>query len=586
MNLWGATPLLAAVLLGGGHAAKPAASPQPSATASPVSTAQPAVEPQPASIASVTGLSPAGHGKWQATVLLNGSVVLPCPQPSDFSLETSGPAKTFPAGKRPAGRSVPCQYLTLSFSGPAQIPASAVLVLRAPGAPTAATPVSFSRPVSLQRYLLLPAVAGLAMAVLLLVFAVAFVKVYDWDDDSTPIRRLSGSFWRYTVVASGAWTIGDSWATNITPIIGLLATAFGITAAASSLFPGIALTPFQVVNLAAVTVIALVPFAFSILYARWTMKNPGPSADSTIRPTTPLPEAVATGARVLPTGATFKTPVGGVLALPAGGTIGPAEQDFKLIEVTATGEVAEIAVIAERAEALKSGATLPLPPGATADIVPGESMSLPGGPDVIVTGASFLMITTCDGAPLAIPSDQSPAPKSTAGEGPRQRRILMRRGDKHPGGANGAAPDKPPVIALPSPAWVLAPGGAKLTATGAANLWLPAGTRMTAPRRHCPALPTGRHLLIPQGSSTMVANMGLVILAALMTIFGIGVQIGLAAVLIGYSGASPWGRGTLLALIAAAALFTLYYSTTAIRALADPQPGSSLSAVSGTSFTL
>jgi hypothetical protein len=109
---------------------------------------------------------------------------------------------------------------------------------------------------------------------------------------------------------------------------------------------------------------------------------------------------------------------------------------------------------------------------------------------------------------------------------------------------------------------------------------------MTAPRRHCPALPTGRHLLVPQGSSTMVANMGLVILAALMTIFGIGVQIGLAAVLIGYSGASPWGRGTLLALIAAAALFTLYYSTTAIRALADPQPGSSLSAVSGTSFTL
>jgi hypothetical protein len=33
-------------------------------------------------------------------------------------------------------------------------------------------------------------------------------------------------------------------------------------------------------------------------------------------------------------------------------------------------------------------------------------------------------------------------------------------------------------------------------------------------------------------------------------------------------------------------MFLLYYSTTAIRALADPQPGSSMSAVPGTSFTL
>ncbi len=42
----------------------------------------------------------------------------------------------------------------------------------------------------------------------------------------------------------------------------------------------------------------------------------------------------------------------------------------------------------------------------------------------------------------------------------------------------------------------------------------------------------------------------------------------------------------MFALIAAIALFTLYYSTTAVRTLADPQPELSLSAVSGTSFTL
>ena len=84
----------------------------------------------------------------------------------------------------------------------------------------------------------------------------------------------------------------------------------------------------------------------------------------------------------------------------------------------------------------------------------------------------------------------------------------------------------------------------------------------------------------------MVANMRLVIASALMTIFGIGIQVGIAGVLAGYSDASPAGRWLALLLVVAVAVFTLNYSTMAIRTLADPQPGSSLSAVSGTSFTL
>ena len=68
-------------------------------------------------------------------------------------------------------------------------------------------------------------------------------------------RRWPGKYWQY-IVPPGAWTVNDSWATNIAPVIGILATAFGVTAAASSVFPGVSLDRFELVNLAAVAIIA------------------------------------------------------------------------------------------------------------------------------------------------------------------------------------------------------------------------------------------------------------------------------------------------------------------------------------------
>ena len=134
---------------------------------------------------------------------------------------------------------------------------------------------------------------------------------------------------------------------------------------------------------------------------------------------------------------------------------------------------------------------------------------------------------------------------------------------------------------------MLAPGGAKLTVNGTANVVLPTDTNVTAPRRAEYRLEAGRHVLVPQGSNTMVANMRLVIVSALMTIFGIGVQVGIAGRaplrLLRCQPDRPLARAALVVVVA---VFTLFYSTTAIRTLADPQPGSSLSAVSGTSFTL
>lgn len=75
-------------------------------------------------------------------------------------------------------------------------------------------------------------------------------------------------------------------------------------------------------------------------------------------------------------------------------------------------------------------------------------------------------------------------------------------------------------------------------------------------------------------------------IAALFTMLGIGAEIGVAGVLAFLSDAATLGRWLGFALILLVAVFALYYGATAIRALADPQPGSSMSATPGTSFTL
>jgi hypothetical protein len=134
--------------------------------------------------------------------------------------------------------------------------------------------------------------------------------------------------------------------------------------------------------------------------------------------------------------------------------------------------------------------------------------------------------------------------------------------------------------------FLTAPGGAKITVAGQADVELPAGLAMMAPRRKAYVLPYARHLTVPAPANALGASMRLVIVAALLTVFGVGAQLGIAGVLAYFSDASTTGRWTTFALLGAVAAFLLYYSTTAIRSLADPQPGSSMSAAPGTSFTL
>jgi hypothetical protein len=131
-----------------------------------------------------------------------------------------------------------------------------------------------------------------------------------------------------------------------------------------------------------------------------------------------------------------------------------------------------------------------------------------------------------------------------------------------------------------------APGAVKITVAGAAEVTLPAGLAMTAPRRAGVPLTEKRHFIIPQGTNTLVANMRLVIVTAIISMFGIGAEIGIAATLAVLSDAAVLGRWVSFALIVAVGGFALWYGAAAIRTLADPQPGSSMSAAPGTSFTL
>ena len=142
------------------------------------------------------------------------------------------------------------------------------------------------------------------------------------------------------------------------------------------------------------------------------------------------------------------------------------------------------------------------------------------------------------------------------------------------------------------PATVSAPDGAKISVVGVADVRLPQDTTIraatTAPRSQDPYhLPAARVLPVPPGPGMIVANMKIILIAAVVTTFGTGAEFGIAGVLsYGLSEATQGWRLAMLGATVLVAVFVLWYSVTAIGALADPQPGSSLSAESGTSYTL
>src|SRR5204863_5576373 len=105
--------------------------------------------------------------------------------------------------------------------------------------------------------------------------------------------------------------------------------------------------------------------------------------------------------------------------------------------------------------------------------------------------------------------------------------------------------------------------------------------------RKATTLRAGGELQLPQPGGVLAASLWLVLATAVVTVFGIGAEIGIAGTLaFGLSAASGGWRWVMLGSAGLVAAAVLGYAVTALGAIAGPGPGSSTSARPRSSFTL
>jgi hypothetical protein len=719
MSLWTLTPLVAALLLG--------AHPGPVAGQGPVLTAATQANPSSPTLASVTaGTTPVlqqlGNGDWKTTVLVTGAGS-GCPMAmDDYWLNTTSPDMTIQPKTNavPVGREsgASCE-ITLTFAGQKiAVPATATLVLGG----SSALPLAIARNIRSVGYIVFPLVGAFAMAILLLGLSLWRIRVYNWNREKQgPFskrqanapklqRYVNKEFWRHEVFASGAWTLNDSWATNIATGIAVVMAAVGLVPATDLFFRGVALDRFSALSTIAGGIAAAAPLAVAVRYARWIRRHPGVTDDAELRPVATWPDTsrqldqdrsliltsgtliaveqgdllepdpadgkkpadqkppadqkvraqlaasaaarltaspsattasadgewvvllpstkpptvempggtevvLASGQRTklrrtavvdLPVGAAARIPavewdvlVVAVQAEDAGDRIAAAGWAVVLAEIQAEvkgdqanagdqalgnpegdpamkigvpsgatvtaswgATVCDQESIHPRAAHVQVGGKILVPPDSTIQVMASQ-IALPGGSDLMVSGTSVLRVSGRDparpGGMLAISGSDVTLPKDASADD----------------------------IQLPLPAIITSPFGAKVTVNGVAEVTVPLHTTVkTRYRKEFEIDNVRSHIRLPQSSNALAGTMGMILLAGLVTMLGIGMQIGIVAVLVGLSETTHWARALMWAGLFGLAAFTLHYSVTAIMALADPEPGSSMSTTAGASFTL
>jgi hypothetical protein len=416
------------------------------------------------------------------------------------------------------------------FGGLRQVPKTATLVLDQAAA-SSAIPLTVSRDVTLFYYLGIPAIVGGVMTLLLLMLSLR-IPVYDWDEK--PLPRYSCKWLQRPILGSGAWALNDSWLTNVSTGLVLVGTVLAGTSAANSLFPGLALDRFAIVNIVAVAIVAAAPVVFGILYAWFTAANPGLIADATVK--VPVDKFVR-------------------IMVPSGASITTSG------DATVRGNAGNQATV-------RSGCTYQIPAGSVIEVRAGvQAEALQAVPVMAFAGAADIGVRP--GCTLAI--------KASVGTWTVQGSDQLVLPWPKPAPAD---------VHIKYPAHIDVPDGAKITVTGTADVTFPPDTVIEAPRRGTYTLTKERRLLAPQGTNVLVGNMGMIIAANFITMFGIGAELGIAGVLAYFSEATQLCRVGMFCGIAVVAILVFVYAKTATRTMADPQPGSSLSAQAGTSFTL
>ncbi|HEY2443507.1 MAG TPA: hypothetical protein VGI31_10265 [Streptosporangiaceae bacterium] len=484
MNLLVAARLLAAAVLSAG----PGAHPAPAHDVTYRSDLQAAAAPTLASTSPV--LSQTGASTWRTTVLVSGYNGA-CPVAvSDYSLETIAPAPaSTPAARIPAtatrvaqgqpgpptgsppARANSCE-VTLTFTSLRQVPASATLVIDG----SSALSLTVSRSVTFFYYFGIPAIFGGGMAVALLLLALVFVEVYDGDNRQWPFaRRLGrwrrpfmGTFWRHEVYASSAWSLNDSWATNIAAAGTVVTTGLGLISATDSLFPGVTLDRFLLLNALAAGIVTVAPLVLAVRYARWVRLHQGiTDAASVLLPSETPPRVTLSGATaVLARVARVSSPAGEIIDLPA----------HTRIDLTSP-----------TAALVPTGNGIPLAAGTSATLVTGTLATVPQGAEIRLASGDKLHLPAQTPAELAAAADVVPAHR-------------IRVTPPGLGVLTLPAADPPPVVTLPADTAVtLAPSRAA-TLTTATPVALPRGGLATiTPTATVPL--EGLQIMLPDGTT-------------------------------------------------------------------------------------
>jgi hypothetical protein len=234
--------------------------------------------------------------------------------------------------------------------------------------------------------------------------------------------------------------------------------------------------------------------------------------------------------------------------------------------------------VPDNAELLHYGPSLAIevPGGASLtfpSLAPNAKDPLPVTPGKIRIGQNITPVISSDGTIVLKSTDHN---------------LAVRAVNTVPG------PDSPPPAAssveIMSPGNPIPPGSfpfVTVKATGFARIKLPRQTIAHAPDGKETEFRRATMLRVPLGSNVIVADFQSLIPAALVTMFGIGAELGILGVLaFALSNRTAPVRGTALALVIVTAIIVLCYAIATTLALADSTPGSALSPDSSTSATL
>lgn len=431
------------------------------------------------------------------------------------------------------------------------VPLGATLVVNDPGGPVPAAATQLMTVHALVtgwQYLWFPLIYGGVMVALFL-FAVGLVPLgrLVWKRKLAPSGR---GFWRRPVYASAAWTFTDSPATNISALGTILAAILAAAGATSTLLPGVQVDHFAILIAVCAAIVGSAPLAFGIINT-WFARSRGSVPDNaSLRFTSNVVE----------------------LGAPAGASLTFAGQ-------------AEAVNTAHAPVPLKPGGTVPVPPGSkikiTLDRDTGAAV-FPGDSSIVLNGVLQVELGDTGQGEFTVPADALPAPAAPGAAVP---------GAPAPVGGAASAPAQPVTLGLGLP---IKPAqtrdGVTVKAVGFVTVTVPKWTTVKYP---FPDYGTEKRftratiLRVPMGSNVIAADMRSLIPASMVTIFGIGAQLGLLTIL-GSELSAVSGSVHLLArlVVGAMAAVLLSYAVIATIALASSRPGSALASDSQTSYIL